>query len=251
MLRSRRLLLRPFHVPRLLPKAHISFRRFADVAKEDPDKERVTASFYIANVFPVRLAYWDPRPAWASLREETLMERLHDIGSEITGHDFRIESWEIARKDGGAFMHFSYVPPSVLPVNVQAERDLSAINALPEATNPNPASPGRLFLPQLLDAAKRHRGFPSWLGQWWASQWDGKSTVPGHTLYSGDTNQEMTTVGAESKEESGTLVKGSGSGMKGVQAMAGGGRVWVVKGRQWTEVSPVCLFRDQADPSRT
>jgi hypothetical protein len=40
-------------------------------------------------------------------------------------------------------------------------------------------------------------------------------------------------------EVGGTIVKGSGSGMRGIQAMAGDGRVWLVKGRQWTEVSVI------------
>jgi len=44
-------------------------------------------------------------------------------------------------------------------------------------------------------------------------------------------------VGVGVNEVDGTVVKGSGTGMRGIQALAGDGRVWLVKGRQWTEVS--------------
>jgi hypothetical protein len=171
------------------------------------------------------------------------MEQLSDIGSEISGHGFRIESWEISRKDGGVFMHFSYIPPPA-PNTVdgidkegqEINKDLSAINALPEKSYAKPSSPGRLFMPQLVDSAKKHGGFPSWLGQQWANWTRGQSgdlgRVPGHELYS-----MRGTAGVGINEVDGTVVKGSGSGMRGVQALAGDGRVWLVKGRQWTEVS--------------
>lgn len=207
-----------------------------DVAEED----RQSASFFISNVLPIKLAYWDPRPAIARLREDSLMEQLSDIGSEITGNGFRIESWEISRKDGGVFMHFSYIPPSNPKVQdkegEEMNKDLSAINALPERSLAKPASPGRLFMGQLVDSAKKHGGFPSWLGQQWANWTRGQSgdlgRVPGHELYA-----MRGTVGVGVNEVDGTVVKGSGSGMRGIQALAGDGRVWLVKGRQWTEVS--------------
>lgn len=176
------------------------------------------------------------------------MERLHDIAAGISGNGFRIESWEIERKDGGVFLHFSYVPPeSNKDGSTRADKepepgmgmDLSGINALPEASLPaaNLTSPGQLFLPQLVESAKKHGGFPSWLGQWWADWLVGqgsKSGVPGHAVYS----SRVTRVGTgEDGEEDGTVVRGSGSGIRGLQAVAGGGRVWLVKGRQWTEVS--------------
>ncbi|ORY30013.1 RNA12 protein-domain-containing protein [Naematelia encephala] len=203
-----------------------------------PESERKTGSFYISNVFPIRLAYWDPRPSWAVLREESLMERLHDIGSDITIHDFRVESWEIERKDGGVFCHFSYIPPAIEEDGESRELDLSGVQALPEVAKAKKDSPGRLFLPHLLESASRHGGFPSWLGQWWANRWAGQGaamgSTPGHTLYS-SLGHRVKAVGADEEGEGGTVVKGSGSGLTGIQAAAGGGRVWVVKGRQWTE----------------
>jgi hypothetical protein len=210
----------------------------------DEDK-RQSASFFISNVLPIKLAYWDPRPAIARLREDALMEQLSDIGSEISGNGFRIESWEISRKDGGVFLHFSYIPPTDTEGQIKTgndkegeeiNKDLSAINALPERSYAKPSSPGRLFMPQLVDSAKKHGGFPSWLGQQWANWTRGQSgdlgRVPGHELYA-----MRGTVGIGIDEVGGTIIKGSGSGMKGIQALAGDGRVWLVKGRQWTEVS--------------
>lgn len=185
------------------------------------------------------------------------MEQLSDIASEIIGHEFRIESWEISRKDGGVFMHFSYIPPTdeeVIRTRNEKEREedvnkeLSAINALPERTYARPSSPGRLFLPQLVASAKKHGGFPSWLGQSWANWTNGQTgdmgRVPGHELYatrtagSGVGNGNGNVIASEVGTVDGTVIKGTGSGMRGIQAMAGVGRVWLVKGRQWTEVSP-------------
>ena len=210
------------------------------VAEDAAEEDRQSASFFISNVLPIKLAYWDPRPAIARLREDSLMEQLSDIGSEITGNGFRIESWEISRKDGGVFMHFSYIPPSSPQTQdkegEEMNKDLSAINALPERSLAKPASPGRLFMPQLVESAKKHGGFPSWLGQQWANWTRGQSgdlgRVPGQELYA-----MRGTVGVGVNEVDGTVVKGSGSGMRGIQALAGDGRVWLVKGRQWTEVS--------------
>jgi len=216
------------------------------VSEDTFEDNRQSASFFISNVLPIKLAYWDPRPAIARLREDALMEQLSDIGSEITGNGFRIESWEISRKDGGVFMHFSYIPPTSLTVNdkegEEINKDLLAINALPEKSYAKPSSPGRLFMPQLVDSAKKHGGFPSWLGQQWANWTRGQSgdlgRVPGHELYA-----MRGTVGIGINEVDGTVVKGSGSGVRGIQALAGDGRVWLVKGRQWTEVSHESISR--------
>jgi hypothetical protein len=217
----------------------------------------------------------------------------HDIGMQVQGHGFRIESWEIARKDGGVFLHYSYIPPDpkTLP-KIKAGEDVSYISALPDtgsdsavatasASTPSgeaagaggggkgdgmavasgekekamteeelkqeaaaqalAASPGRLFLPQLMASAKAHGGFPSWLGQWWANFGSQKDSIPGHRVWSrgGNRYAQLKSVGEEEEEN---IVKGSGSGMSSVQAAAGGGRVWVVKGRQWIEV---CLCAER------
>lgn len=182
-----------------------------------------------------------------------MMEQLNDIGMEVSGHGFRIESWEIARKDGGVFLHYSYVPPdpASLPPPKEGE-DVSYISALPDTGSdvvaPGKdglgastaaalaASPGRLFLPQLIAAAKEHGGFPSWLGQWWANFGSQNQSIPGHRVWArgGASGSTLRSVGEDAEEN---VVKSSGSGMSSIQAAAGGGRVWMVKGRQWIEVS--------------
>lgn len=217
-----------------------SRRLNASLAQNSEDR-RKTGSFYISNVFPIRLARWDFRPSWSVLREDTMMEQLNDIGMDVKGNEFRIESWEIARKDGGVFMHYSYIPPdpSATP-DKDHPPDLSSINTLPEGAHAGAFSPGRLFLPQLLESAGRHGGWPSWLGQWWANLRTQGSTVPGHRIWARDKVHTTSSVG-EADEE--TKVKGSGTGLSNVQVAAGGGRVWVVKGRQWTEVS---LYQEHA-----
>ena len=193
--------------PRLYPpRRYLASIRYLATASAD---DRATASFYISNVFPVKLAYWDPRPSWAFIREDSLMDRLREIGSEISGHGFRIESWEIARKDGGVFMHFSYIPPQ------KVEQEEAVTATAPEVVV-NPTSPGRLFLPQIYQSAERHGGFPNWLGQWWARR--GLDTM-GHQKFPG--RDVMETEEANKTQ--------------GLRWMAGGGRVWVVKGKQWTE----------------
>jgi len=138
------------------------------------------------------------------------MDRLREIGSEITGHGFRIESWEIARKDGGVFMHFSYIPPK------QVEEEEAVTATAPEVIV-NPTSPGRLFLPQIHQAAERHGGFPNWLGQWWVRR--GLGAAVSHQKFPG--RNVLETEGASQSQ--------------GLRWLAGGGRVWVVKGKQWTE----------------
>lgn len=163
-----------------------------------------------------------------------MMEQLNDIGMDVKSNAFRIESWEIARKDGGVFMHYSYVPPEPSTSEKEHPPDLSSINTIPEGTHPGAISPGRLFLPQLLESANRHGGWPSWLGQWWANLRTQGSAEPGHRIWSRDKTQTISSVGEKEEE---TKVKGSGTGLSNVQVAAGGGRVWVVKGRQWTEVS--------------
>lgn len=170
-----------------------------------------------------------------------MMEQLHDIALGVAGHGFRIESWEIARKDGGVFMHFSYIPPEADAADENDAKPpdvglgIGGVSGLPEITA-KPGSPGQLFLGQFMESAKKNGGLPNWIGDWWArisyTAPGHAHSIPGHTLYS-TSLKKVSTVGDEGEE---VQVKGSGSGMKGVQASAGGGRVWMVKGKQWTEV---------------
>ncbi|WVF71877.1 hypothetical protein IAT40_006687 [Kwoniella sp. CBS 6097] len=234
-------------------------------ARSEPPAPRSTGSFYISNVLPIKFGYWDFRTSLGLLREEALMERIHDIARDVDLHHFRVESLEASRKDGGVFLHFSYIPPSSSsPASSSSESTSkpNSANAESEAKDKDPIdeakdrvaaplevipdSPGKLFIPALEESAKRNGGWPSWLGDWWASRkLSIGSSVPGHALYSTSTSSEPDSsaeAGSSSKEgekregrEGGILRKGDEGEKKGLQAMVGDGRIWVVKGRQWTE----------------
>ncbi|WVR05410.1 hypothetical protein IAU60_002425 [Kwoniella sp. DSM 27419] len=203
--------------------------------RSEPAAPRLTASFYISNVLPLKLAYWDLRPSWAVLREESLLERINDIAQGVTKHDFRVESLEVSRKDGGVFLHFSYLPPSASELETATEGGKEEKDRVASTTMVLPDSPGKLFVAALEDSAKQRGGWPSWLGDWWAARKLSLGTgVPGHALYSTQPAKgEDGEIGQDT--QGGVLRKGDEGEKKGLQAMVGDGRIWVVKGRQWTE----------------
>ncbi|EKD02278.1 hypothetical protein A1Q2_03425 [Trichosporon asahii var. asahii CBS 8904] len=186
---------------------------------EAVEAARQHASFYISNVLPIKLSGFDIRPKLAEIREQTIMEQLNQIVGGLKGrHAFRLESYEIARKDGGVFFHFTYLKPKLtqLPRKHQGWTHEHA----PEDEAPEPTSPAALFLPPLLESAQKHGGWPSWLGKWWSNFTDRHNTPKtesGHEYYRG---------GAVPVRE---------PELRGWQRDAGAGRAWVVKGRQWTE----------------
>ena len=210
------------------------------------ERKRVPASLFISNVFPIQLGRLDPRPYWAMLVEERLMERLHDIAADITGNGFRVESWEIARKDGGVFLHFSYLPPppskSDEVSRVEAESSILNVNSLPEIGTKGASNPARLFIPQFTAAASAKGGMPSWLGDWHYARRVEFALSEGMVQYSqGVQGTTLRSVGAGTAGEGqGTAVMSTGSGLRGTQEATGNGRVWLVKGRQWTEVRRSC-----------
>lgn len=189
------------------------------------EQQRLHASFYVANVMPIKLGRFDPRPSVARLREDALMEQLAAITDELKGrHAFKVESYEVTTKDGGVLCHFSYMKPNIDDLPRKA---LVQDFAIPDDQAPDPTSAASLFLPLLVDAAKKHGGWPSWLGLWWSNFMGGQlkkgtRTVQeaGHHMYRGDqvdfTNSDSTYL-------------------SGWQRIAGAGRVWMVRGRQWTE----------------
>ncbi|WRT67442.1 uncharacterized protein IL334_004413 [Kwoniella shivajii] len=211
----------------------------------DVPAPRHSASFYIANVLPLKLTYWDVRPSWAILREETLLERIHDITQDVTENDFKLESLEVSRKDGGVFLHFSYLPPTPTPTDTYSQAEGGGVEGEGEgegeggktkdvigiqtqlSDKPDPAAPGKLFIESLERSAKKHGGWPNWLGDWWISRKIGINeslsitAVPGHSLYS-------------TSPQDG-LKKGDEIEKKGIEINTGAGRIWIVKGRQWTE----------------
>ncbi|KAJ9121916.1 hypothetical protein QFC24_004498 [Naganishia onofrii] len=167
---------------------------------------RKTGSFYISNVLPVQLGKFDPRPSLASLRHGHCLEQIEDIATDIHSHGFQLEGLEIAQKDGGVFLNYSYIPPS----------------STTEATPTKPFNPAKEFLPLLSDSARRHGGFPSWLGNWWASTFlPGPPDLP-------------TTVADEEVEATLTQSIKQTTRPKPLFGF-GDGRCWAVRGRQWME----------------
>lgn len=186
---------------------------------EAVEAAREHGSFYISNVFPIKLSGFDIRPKLAEIREETIMEQLNQIVAGLKGrHAFRLESWEIARKDGGVFCHFTYLRPklSQLP---RKHHDWTHEHA-PEDEAPDPTSPAALFFPPLLESAKKHGGWPSWLGRWWSNFTDR------HSAPKAESGRDYYRGGEVPIRE---------PELRGWQRSAGAGRAWVVKGRQWTE----------------
>lgn len=137
-------------------------------------------------------------------------------------------------------MHFSFIPPKPLGGKEEEIAEIGTVATAPEVVI-NPNSPGKLFLPQFVEAAKRHGGFPSWLGQWWASRKFGipEGMSPAHAAFPGREiipvlHEEHTAEQGQKEVGAGKEVKKEG-GIQGIKWMAGSGRVWVVKGKQWTE----------------
>ncbi|OCF71499.1 exonuclease [Kwoniella mangroviensis CBS 8886] len=201
----------------------------------DTPQPRQSASFYISNVLPLKLTYWDLRPTWASiLREESLLERIYDITREIDLYEFKLESLEVSRKDGGVFLHFSYIPPSEPSPSRKKEevegeiKDIigSQLTSTTTPSSPTTVTPGKLFIEVLNDKAKNLGGWPNWLGDWYSNKKlnlvNNTTAVPGHSLYS-------------TGSEQGVLKKGDEVEKKGIEVSTGAERVWIVKGRQWTE----------------
>lgn len=181
---------------------------------------------------------------------------LRDLGMADQKFGFRVEGWEIARKDGGIFLNYSYVVP---------ESSETGTSSSTRSTIP----PTKILLSKLTAAAKRHGGFPSWLGNWWALavlskapdvSSDGErldalgrpvrssSSVVRRMVDSVDRrtgrNQPQTTLQSQSQTEIASTEKEDedvgryetrSERKRRLMLESGDGRVWSVKGRQWME----------------
>lgn len=128
-------------------------------------------------------------------------------------------AWHKAHLIRGVFLHYSYIPPNQITHNPPPSTE--ADSKIPPSAIPRSSKPAAIFLPLLTEAAEHHGGFPSWLGDWWA-RW-GSTANP--TLSTVDT---IATVGDDETKVSDGVPR---------RATAGNGRIWAVKGKQWTEVS--------------
>ncbi|KAG2115212.1 RNA12 protein-domain-containing protein [Suillus discolor] len=78
----------------------------ATTSKLDGDSQE--RWLFIDSVFPIRLGIWDLRHYIGILREENLLERLHERLETVKTHDFHIHELQPYQKDGGVFVRFTY-----------------------------------------------------------------------------------------------------------------------------------------------
>ncbi|OBZ75791.1 Mitochondrial escape protein 2 [Grifola frondosa] len=76
--------------------------------KSEPGAEPQEGWLWVDAVFPIRLGTWDLRYYIGYLRQETLLERLRDILSNVETYGFRVIALEPHVKDGGVFVKFQY-----------------------------------------------------------------------------------------------------------------------------------------------
>ncbi|KAG2158089.1 RNA12 protein-domain-containing protein [Suillus bovinus] len=101
---------------------------------------------FIDSVFPIRLGIWDLRHYIGIIREETLLERLHERLETVKTHDFRIRELLPYQKDGGVFVRFTYMARDHQTALETLQTDLQ------------------------LEATK-HGGLPSWSGLHYCNIW--------------------------------------------------------------------------------
>ena len=162
------------------------------------------------------------RPTLAALRQDHCLEQIEDIATDVHRHGFRLEGLEIARKDGGVFLNYSYVPPA------------AATPATGQAGPEKSFNPAKEFLPLLSDSARRHGGFPSWLGNWWASTFlPGPPDLP--TTVADEEVEALVAVAAEDRSAAARSSHPSATSKQKILFGLGNGRCWAVRGRQWME----------------
>ncbi|KAG1749107.1 RNA12 protein-domain-containing protein [Suillus paluster] len=95
-------------------RIHASRRVFEDTPLETVNASKLEDGdsqerwLFIDSVFPIRLGIWDLRHYIGILREDTLLERLHERLETVKTHDFNIIELQPYQKEGGVFVRFSY-----------------------------------------------------------------------------------------------------------------------------------------------
>lgn len=129
-----------------------SIRIFTDTPLETASTFKLDGNsqerwLFIDSVFPIRLGIWDLRHYIGILREENLLERLHERLETVKTHDFHISELQPYQKDGGVFVRFTYTAP---------HDHQNALETLQTDLQ--------------LEAAK-HGGLPSWSGLNYCNIW--------------------------------------------------------------------------------
>ncbi|KAG0706364.1 RNA12 protein-domain-containing protein [Suillus ampliporus] len=129
-------------------RIHASRQVFADtiVSTSKLDGDSQERWLFIDSVFPIRLGIWDLRHYIGILREDTLLERLHERLETVKTHDFHILDLQPYQKEGGVFVRFTYT----------ARDHQNALDTLQSDLE--------------LEATK-HGGLPSWSGVNYCNIW--------------------------------------------------------------------------------
>ncbi|TCD65369.1 mitochondrial escape protein 2 [Steccherinum ochraceum] len=126
---------RPRHI------AVSSFSTEAPAAQAATESQLRDGQLYVDAVFPLRIAAWDLRYLIGYLRQETLIDELHDVVSGVKVHNFKLKSLDPHKKDGGIFVNFQY-----------EANDESVPTAIQDITK------------ALREHAEKCGGVPSWMG---------------------------------------------------------------------------------------
>lgn len=133
-------------------RIHTSIRVFTDTPETASTSESKLDGnsrerwLFIDSVFPIRLGIWDLRHYIGILREENLLERLHERLETVKTHDFYIRELKPYQKDGGVFVRFTYT----------ARDHQNALDTLQK---------------DLQLEANKHGGLPSWSGLNYCNVW--------------------------------------------------------------------------------
>ncbi|KAG1759396.1 RNA12 protein-domain-containing protein [Suillus occidentalis] len=139
-------------LPHRTRRIHTSIRVFTDTPETASTSESKLNGnsqerwLFIDSVFPIRLGIWDLRHYIGILREENLLERLHERLETVKTHDFYIRELKPYQKDGGVFVRFTYT----------ARDHQNALDTLQK---------------DLQLEANKHGGLPSWSGLNYCNVW--------------------------------------------------------------------------------
>lgn len=256
-------------LPALLP-SHRSFRPTLAGLVEEALLDKLEAIAGALEASPEGRAWGWRVEGWEVARKDGWVV-VREEGREMNRR-LMMRDWE-RNAHRGIFLDFSYVPlpAATAPVSGTSESGDSGSAAPTTLASASRCTAHLLVL--LADTAKAHGGFPSWLGKWYAD-WiggtpsggaaaSGAGKIPGESEGEAEAEAEVqagavTEVAATARParspglgrretDAGVEVRdGDGRRVTGRVGSRGGGRLWVVRGRQWTEVRP-CEERSKGE----
>jgi len=97
-----------------------------DATTPETASGRRSAYLYFDSVFPIRISALDPRILWAKVTQDSVVDQIRTIipTRYETDVDLRIESISPRAKDGGLFVHISFIPPRITSSEGQKSAEL-------------------------------------------------------------------------------------------------------------------------------